>query len=248
MNFIANSATLLNQTHTQTQTPAALAKAAPDCVEAVPPILTELRAGDPEFQRLVHITRRKARSVIATPKDLSTKMYVLMEGSVNVICVSEKRKRLVISSLGPGSIFGHGALTSEAGPQLSVEAVEDVTLWVIPAAKARAALERYPIITWGLLQTYGQRLAQVEENLEDMAYRKLPERLAGLLLDLADQMTGLLEGYSHQTLADYMGTYRETVSAVLRDFRRQGLITISYRRILIKDREGLADIAGVWEF
>jgi CRP/FNR family transcriptional regulator, cyclic AMP receptor protein len=244
MNFTANRVTLNNQT----QTPAALATAVPNCAEAVAPILTELCGSDPEFQRLVHITRRKARSVIATPKELFNNMYVLMEGNVNVICVSEKRKRLVISTLGAGAIFGYGALTGETGTQLSVEAVEDVTLWTIPAAMARAALERYPIITWGLLQTYGERLVQVEETLEEMAYCKLPRRLAGLLLDLADHMTGLLEGYSHQTLADYMGTYRETVSSVLRDFRSQGMITVSYRRILIKDREGLADIAGVWEF
>ena len=34
---------------------------------------------------------------------------------------------------------------------------------------------QYPILGWGLLQTYGARLMQVENSLEDVAYKKLPE-------------------------------------------------------------------------
>ena len=43
------------------------------------------------------------------------------------------------------------------------------------------------------------------------------------------------------------GTYRETVSAILRDFKRQGLVELGYRRISLVDAETLRDIAGIWE-
>jgi CRP-like cAMP-binding protein len=75
----------------------------------------------------------------------------------------------------------------------------------------------------------------------------LPERLATLLLELADQASGVIKGVSHQALADHLGTYRETVSAILRDFKRQGLVELGYRRIHLIDMETLQDIAGVWE-
>ena len=84
-----------------------------------------------------------------------------------------------------------------------------------PRADARAMTERYPILGWGLLQTFGKRLMQVESHLEDVAYKKLPERLAALLLELADK-NDAITGTSHQALADRLGTYRETVSAILR--------------------------------
>ena len=48
-------------------------------------------------------------------------------------------------------------------------------------------------------------------------------------------------------LADYLGTYRETVSAILRDFKCQGFVELGYRRIEIVDPEAIAEIAGLWE-
>lgn len=98
-----------------------------------------------------------------------------------------------------------------------------------------------------MLQTYGERLLQVENSLEDVAYKKLPERLALLLLELGDYQGGMIKGVSHQSLADHLGTYRETVSAILRDFKRQGVVELGYRRISIMDVQSLKDIAGIWD-
>ena len=48
--------------------------------------------------------------------------------------------------------------------------------------------------------------------------------------------------------ADHLGTYRETVSAILRDFKRQELVELGYRRINILDSETLKTIAGIWDW
>jgi len=78
--------------------------------------------------------------------------------------------------------------------------------------------------------------------------KKLPERLAALLVELGERSQGSIQGVSHQALADRLGTYRETVSAILRDFKRQGLVTLGYRRIEVIDNETLKEIAGIWEW
>lgn len=168
---------------------------------------------------------------MATPDDLSQKMYVLMNGKVNMICTNNEGRRLVIATLKPRAIFGEGALDHAGDPNVFAEAAEPLSVWVIPAGEARSLTIQYPILGWGLLQTYGERLFQVENSLENVAYKKLPERLAALLLELADEETATIKGVSHQALADHLGTYRETVSAILRDFKRQGLVELGYRRI-----------------
>lgn len=81
-----------------------------------------------------------------------------------------------------------------------------------------------------------------------MAYKTLPERLAQLLLEYSNYEDGTIKGVSHQTLADHLGTYRETVSAILRDFKRQELVQLGYRRIEVLDAETLSDMAGIWEW
>jgi CRP-like cAMP-binding protein len=210
--------------------------------------LTTLREEDPAFNKVVTIRHMERGSLIATPDDLARKMYVLMSGKVNLVCTNNEGRRLVIASLEPGAIFGEGALDNPGDPNVFVEAADDVSVWVIPAGEARNMTIQYPILGWGLLRTYGERLMQVENSLEDVAYKKLPERLGMLLLDLSNHENGVIKGVSHQSLADHLGTYRETVSAILRDFKRQGLVELGYRRITILDVEDLKEVAGVWDW
>ena len=210
--------------------------------------LTALREEDPAFDRAVSIKHFERGQVVATSEDLNSKMYVLMNGKVSMVCTNNEGRRLVIATLEPGAIFGEGALDNSDDPNVFVEAADKVSVWVIPSSDARSMTIQYPILGWGMLQTYGQRLLQVENSLEDVAYKKLPERLAMLLLELGNSQNGMITGVSHQSLADHLGTYRETVSAILRDFKRQGLVELGYRRINIVDAQYLKDIAGVWEW
>lgn len=206
-----------------------------------------LHEEDPIFSKAVRAQHFERGQLVAAADDLSKQMYVLMNGKVNMVCTNNEGRRLVIATLEPGAVFGEGAFDNPGGPNVFVEAVEHVSVWVVPAGEARNLTMQYPILGWGLLQTYGARLFQVENSLENVAYKKLPERLAALLIELADAETELIKGISHQALADHLGTYRETVSAILRDFKRQGLVELGYRRIGLIDSETLRDIAGIWD-
>jgi len=211
-------------------------------------VLTALRDEDPAFNKVITIKHLERGDVVATPDDLAHKMYMLMNGKVNLVCTNNEGRRLVIATLDAGAIFGEGALDTPGDPNVFVEAADKVSVWVVPAGEARNMTIQYPILGWGMLQTYGERLHQVENSLEDVAYKKLPERLAMLLLELGHHQNGLIKGVSHQSLADHLGTYRETVSAILRDFKRQDVVELGYRRITIVDVEELKAIAGVWEW
>lgn len=210
--------------------------------------LTALREEDPAFDKVVTAHRHGRGEVVATPEAMATRMFVLMSGKINMICTNSEGRRLVIATLESGAIFGEGALENGGDQNVFAEAVDDVAVWVIPASEARNMTMQYPILGWGLLQTYGLRLLQVENSLEDVAYKKLPERLATLLIELDEEGSQVIKGISHQALADRLGTYRETVSAILRDFKRQGLVELGYRRIRLVDVEMLKEIGGVWDW
>lgn len=217
-------------------------------VNSVPQMLTALREEDPAFDKVVSTQRIERGQLIASPEAMASRMYVLMSGKANLLCTNNEGRRLVIASLEPGAIFGEGALSGVIDPNVFAEAAEDCIVWVIPKSEARNMTMQYPILGWGMLQTYGMRLMQVENSLEDVAYKKLPERLAALLIELDRDGSGVIKGVSHQALADRLGTYRETVSAILRDFKRQGLVELGYRRIRIVDAETLRDVGGLWEW
>ena len=215
---------------------------------SVPQMLTSLREEDAAFDKVISTQRVERGQQVASPEAMASRMYVLMSGKVNLLCMNNEGRRLVIATLEPGAIFGEGALSSMSDPNVFAEAAEDALVWVIPSSEARNMTMQYPILGWGLLQTYGMRLMQVENSLEDVAYKKLPERLAALLITLHQDGGGVIKGISHQALANRLGTYRETVSAILRDFKRQGLVELGYRRIRLIDAETLREVAGMWDW
>jgi CRP-like cAMP-binding protein len=49
---------------------------------------------------------------------------------------------------------------------------------------------------------------------------------------------------THQELADMLGTWRETVSKTLQDFRRRGLVASGRRQLTLLDKEALYFEAG----
>jgi CRP-like cAMP-binding protein len=208
-------------------------------VASVPQMLTALREEDPAFDKVITTRRVERGQLIASVEAMVSRMYVLMAGKANLLCTNSEGRRLVIATL---------ELDSFRDPNVFAEAAEDCLVWMIPNSEARNMTMQYPILGWGMLQTYGVRLMQVENNLEDVAYKKLPERLAALLIDLDQDDSGVIKGVSHQALADHLGTYRETVSAILRDFKRQGLVELGYRRIKLVDAETLRDVGGLWEW
>ncbi len=209
-------------------------------------LFVTLRQEDEAFKQSIRVSHFKAKSCIATTQDLSDKMYLLIKGRVHLVCRNEQTGvQIVITTLEPGAIFGQGAVSDMGKSLRFVEAMDDVTLWTIPTEAATAIIMRYPILSWGLLQTYAARLAQVEDRLEAVAHKKLPARLAELLLKLANSHQEL-HGVSHQVLADHLGTYRETVSSILRNFKQDRLLVLGYRRIKLLNWEALQEIAGLW--
>lgn len=211
---------------------------------SLPEILIDLREDDQEFKQSIVAQSFRAGQVVAESEVLGRSLFTLMKGRVQLIREGPNGRRLALATLGPGAMFGEGALLGAADPAVKAVALTDCIVWAVPQPQAQTLALRYPVLSWALLQTVGQRLAQVENRMEEVAYKRLPERLASLLLELANGSKAI-RGTSHQALADMLGTYRETISAILRNFKDEGLVELGYRRIELRDVRGLRMAAGV---
>ncbi len=217
--------------------------------------LSALYADDVQFGHLVRARDFAPQSLVADADDLNGNLYIVIEGTVSLVSMDSHGRRLVVSRLGPGAIFGDGAMLRHPATNIYAEAEQAAQVWVVASAQARNAALHYPILSWALLRTASERLSQVVVNMESVAYRRLPERLADLLLELSEadpaqsaegSETGqrIIRGISHQNLADTLGTYRESVSALLRNLKQEAIVEIGYRWIRILDVAALADLAG----
>ncbi len=112
-------------------------------------VLTALRDEDPAFNKVISIKHLERGDVVATPEDLAHKMYMLMNGKVNLVCTNNEGRRLVIATLESGAIFGEGALDKPGDPNVFVEAADKVSIWVVPAGEARNMTIQYPDLGLG---------------------------------------------------------------------------------------------------
>ena len=91
-----------------------------------------------------------------------------------------------------------------------------------------------------------QRRNEVEQRLEDIVFKTVSERLAGLILTLGSKFGEDVKGGKkinlkliHYDIANLIGSTRETTTAVLNEFKKEGLITIQEKMIIILDKKGL---------
>lgn len=183
--------------------------------------------------------------IVCSAGDMFSSLVLVVSGRVQLFRKTEEGRRFVVATLGPGSMFGEESLLGGQGPDTSAVALEPCTVWVFPGHMAQQFSSTEAMFGFGLVQAMGQRVVEAENRLEQMAYSTIASRLAALLLELAGDVSGGVVRATHQELADMLGTWRETISKTLQEFRRQGLVASSRRQLTLLDKEGLELEAGV---
>lgn len=197
-----------------------------------------------EVDRITTITSVPRGRVFYQPEDVSEVLFFLKQGRVQLYRISPEGKKLVIATLGPGSLFGEMALLGQQMHSAFAEALDDCLILVMNRADLERLILNKPAVGLRLLDSTGKRLREAERRLDDMAFKGIPARLASLLLRLsAERQSDEIAGLTHQDLAETIGTYRETATQVLNDMKTDGLIEIGRKHIRILDPQRLRAIA-----
>jgi CRP/FNR family transcriptional regulator, cyclic AMP receptor protein len=191
------------------------------------------------------ITARRGQ-LIYTPGETREALFLLKSGNVRLYRLTPDGKKLILSTLAPHTVFGDMPLAGQQMYGAYAEALSDCMICVLGRADLEKLIETRPLVAIRLLDLIGQRLVEAESIIEDFAFKGVPARLATLLVRLSGREgADEVRGYSHQDLAEMIGSYRETVTATLDDFKSRALVTVGRRHIQILDRRGLERIAGI---
>jgi CRP-like cAMP-binding protein len=197
-----------------------------------------------ELNRIITMSTVPRGRVFYRPEDPGEVLFILKEGRVQLYRISPEGKKLVITTLGPHTLFGEMALLGTKMHNTFAEAIDDCLICVMSRTDLERLILSKPQVALRILEVTGKRLREAEERLENMAFKGIPARLASLLLRLADEQgNDEIAGLTHQDLAESVGTYRETATQVLNDLKAQGLIEIGRKRIKVLERDRLFEIA-----
>jgi CRP/FNR family transcriptional regulator len=113
-----------------------------------------------------------------------------------------------------------------------------VTLLALPPALFHQLLAEHKPFRDYVFSLFSERLADLMSLVEAVAFHKLDQRLAALLLG-----KGELVRATHQGLADELGSVREMVSRLLANFQDRGWVELGREQIRITDAQALRRLA-----
>ena len=206
-------------------------------------ILRRLARQDPAVHDLMKVRSFRTGERVSGNRDreIANALCLVISGRLQLFRTARNGRCLPVATLGPGSMFGEDSSLGEVQNGTYAVALQACTLWFFPASTAREISSTNALFGFGLMQAMGQRLAETEDQLEQMALSTIASRLAALLLELGDDDPHPVVRATHRELAEMLGTWRETISKTLRDFRRRGWVSSGRRRLTLLDRQGLQE-------
>lgn len=204
-------------------------------------LFKEIPADDmEELARVTRMELAKKKETIFLPGESSQQVYLLKTGRVKISRISEEGRELTLVLLEPGEIFGELEILEGSVRDTIAEAMEESQLCVIQKEQFLSLIRKRPELSFRLTKLIGLRLRRIESRVEDLVFRDVPSRLAHLLIQLSEEygnpaQDGILLSIkiTHQEMANLIGSIRETVSATLGEFKKEGLITFEGRKIII---------------
>ncbi|MBM3299963.1 MAG: Crp/Fnr family transcriptional regulator [Deltaproteobacteria bacterium] len=172
--------------------------------------------------------------------------YVATEGRVKIFKLSPDGKEQIIHIFGPREPFGEVPVFEGGRFPAHCEALERTVTLYFPRAAFVALIKDNPALALNMLAILSRRLRIFLTLVDNLSLKEVPGRLAAHLLYLSDreQGTDTLElDISKGQLASLLGTIPETLSRILTKMSKNEIIDIDGRRVHIRDREALKDLA-----
>lgn len=188
----------------------------------------------------------KALSEHATLSKAPTnhKLFATGDPCENFVLIVEGRARVQISTRTGREII---LFRIEAGESCALttscllsrspyyaEGISETPLQIItiPAITFRKILFEHPDLSIGLLDNYAQRIGELTGVIDRLVSRDLNSELKSFLIKRAD--TEKVVQFSHQRIADELGSSREVISRKLKTFEKAGLVQLARGKISLK--------------
>ena len=191
------------------------------------------------------------KEVLFRQGDAVAGLFILVAGRVKLSQLSPEGNEVILRLLGPGEICaGVAALERVGFYPVTAQALTDTRAAFWTLAAVREIFARHPALTGNLLQQITERTQEFQHRFREVATRMVPQRLAHMLLRLAQQAGQRAAGglridfpLTRQDLAEMTGTTLYTVSRLLSDWSERGIVEVGREWVTIRSPDELQDIA-----
>jgi len=190
-------------------------------------------------------------SHILTQSMVSGNAYIVKTGRVNLSIVSSNGKEKALYIAGAGTIFAEESCFYPCGYTPQATANYDCELYVIPYAELIEIVRKDPSISLNLLHIMAQKLNILTAQIDSLLFSQTRQRVCNVLLQLGTQFGEKLPDgsiyitmtFTHQIVANLVGSTRATVTNVFLELLNESIICKQQRHFIILDMERLRQFA-----
>lgn len=170
---------------------------------------------------------------------------LILSGVVRVFKMGETGREITLYRVEPGQICVLSSTCALTGREAKLPAIAvaetDVELLAVPSHVFRKQLANEPQLQSHLNQILTERLSEMMMVIDEVAFGRVDIRLAEELLRGCRGTPGAEVTATHAQLAMELGSAREVVSRVLKEFERQGMVRLGRGRIKVLDPDRLRE-------
>jgi CRP-like cAMP-binding protein len=177
--------------------------------------------------------------------------YLVLSGKVKITKLSHDGKEIILEVISPTDIFGGVAVIKGFPYPANAVAMEESEVLRISRRNLMRLVDRFPNVMYCIALQLGDRMKSSYDSLKNIALERVEARIAALLLKLAGKVglpskDGVVIDMrlTKQDIADMVGTTVETSIRTFSKFKKQGLVTETGGKFVIRDRDALSALSS----
>lgn len=175
--------------------------------------------------------------------------YFIMSGKIKISQLNlETLKEQTINLLTRGDMFDVVTLLDGNSHEYTSTVLEDSEVIQVPIHHIRDLIETNPAFNRYFFPYLGKQMRRMEDLAVDLSLYDVYHRLLRLFarnVDGEDENSlALINDLSHEELAALVGSVRKVVNRNLQQLKREGVIDISRKQIILTDLEKILDQLG----
>src|SRR5689334_9811832 len=205
--------------------------------------------GDAIIERLaprVITTKLKKSAVIFRKGDIGSKLYAVGTGAVRISTPSEEGKDAIFNLVVPGELFGEIAFLDGGQRTADAVAIDNCELMVIERRDFIPLIQDNPEVAIGLIKILCGRIRKTSEQVEDIVFLGLANRLAKVLLHLyrpaGAGMASSKINVTQREISQMIGVSRESANKQLQEWQRKKWLKLERGGIVIVAPQALRNL------
>ena len=174
-----------------------------------------------------------------------TGLFIVRSGRLRLYMLSEDGKEITLYRLSPGDIcmLSASCVLQSVTFDVYVDAEEESDCYHISASVFGDVSNRYLEVKNYALETAVSRFSDIMWIMQQIVFMSMDKRLAIFLLEETQTNGTDTVTLTHEMIARHLGTAREVVTRMLKHIASDGLIEVTRKGIVIKDKKKLQNLA-----